>query len=86
MRARMAAGLFERIAEWNGYGRALYPWTCGLAVPDATNTLQSLSTRAALMHQAWLLGFTPKVFARPSEQFELADLDRFDVVVAVDRQ
>ena len=30
VRARVAAGLLERIAEWNGYGRALYPCACGV--------------------------------------------------------
>ena len=30
VRARVAAGLLERIAEWNGYGRALYPYACGV--------------------------------------------------------
>lgn len=86
LRARMAAGLFERVAEWNGYGRAMYPWTCGLSAADpaAPPTLQSLTTRAALMHQAYLLGIPPKVFARPAEQFETADLDRYDVVIALD--
>ena len=32
VRARVAAGLLERIAEWNGYGRALYPYACGVEV------------------------------------------------------
>ena len=30
VRARAATGLLERIAEWNGYGRALYPMACGV--------------------------------------------------------
>jgi hypothetical protein len=30
LRGRLAAGLFERVAEWNGYGRVLLPWTCGV--------------------------------------------------------
>lgn len=30
VRARVAAGLLERVAEWNGYGRALYPSACGV--------------------------------------------------------
>lgn len=35
MRARVAAGLFERISEWNGYGRILLPSTAGIdAVED----------------------------------------------------
>lgn len=35
MRARVAAGLFERISEWNGYGRILLPSTAGIdAIED----------------------------------------------------
>jgi len=88
LRARLASGLFDRIAEWNGYGRALYAWTCGLHAEEPTtsssSSLDRLSTQAGLMHKAWMLGIPPKVFARPVEQFELADLDRYDVVVAMD--
>lgn len=82
LRARMAAGLFEKVAEWNGFGRALYPWTCG--VDAKQDSFAGLSTRAGLMHQAYLLGLNPKAFARPAERFEPADLDRYDVVIAMD--
>lgn len=43
-RARLAAGIFERIAEWNGYGRALYPWSCGLDVPEPSSTVTDTSS------------------------------------------
>jgi protein-tyrosine-phosphatase len=91
LRARLASGLFDRIAEWNGYGRALYAWTCGLHADQpsgsdsgGSSSFDKLSTQASLMHKAWMLGIPPKIFARPVEQFELADLDRYDVVVAMD--
>lgn len=82
VRARVAAGLFELIAEWNGYGRALYPVTCGVAARQGERA--SLSTQAGLMHQAYLLGMPPKAFTKACEAFEVADLDRHDVVLALD--
>lgn len=72
VRARIAAGLFERVAEWNGYGRALYPATSGVAA----NPNIDMSTTVALMVQAQLLGMRPQVFARRAEQFEYDDFDR----------
>jgi hypothetical protein len=36
VRARVAAGLFERVSEWNGWGRILLTATAGVdAQPDA---------------------------------------------------
>ena len=43
VRARVAAGLLERIAEWNGYGRALYPCACGVEAAQACSPLPSLA-------------------------------------------
>lgn len=49
VRARVAAGLLERIAEWNGYGRALYPYACGVEAAEVQTThflvLASLHSR-----------------------------------------
>ncbi|KAK9821686.1 hypothetical protein WJX74_008158 [Apatococcus lobatus] len=82
VRARMAAGLLEKVAEWNGLGRALYPQSCGISVPeqDAVDP----STSMTLMTQAGHLGIRTKIFAAPRERLVREDLDRFDVVVAVD--
>ena len=80
MRARVAAGLFERIAgasawcvclqlplrvagmvvpklsmvpaEWNGFGRAMYPWACGMHADEGQQT--DMATTVALMTQASL--------------------------------
>lgn len=80
MRARVAAGLFERIAgasawcrrlmctanargmvspklymvpaEWNGFGRAMYPWACGMHADEGQQT--DMATTVALMTQARL--------------------------------
>jgi protein-tyrosine-phosphatase len=82
VRARVAAGLFESIAEWNGYGRAMCPWTAGIAARDGSTT--PLSTQASLIKQAYSLGLAPRIFTRAAEQFEAEDLDRYDVLVAMD--
>lgn len=82
VRARVAAGLFERIAEWNGFGRALYPWSCGLNA--AKSKPADLSTTASLFSQASFLGIRAKLFAAPPEQLTLQDLDRHDVIAALD--
>lgn len=81
VRARVATGLFERIAEWNGYGRALYPWACGV---QASEHSDDVSTTVALMTQATFLGIRTKLFAAPGEQLTPEDLDRYDVIVALD--
>lgn len=74
-----------QVAEWNGYGRALYPWTCGVAVDGSpSGRAAAMGVTAGLMSQAVMLGIPPKVFARSPEAFELRDLDGYDVVVAVD--
>lgn len=82
LRGRLAAALFERVAEWNGYGRILLPWTCGVDADQGATA--DLSTQAALMFKARQLGLRPKAFARPTERFEAPDLDRHDVLIALD--
>ncbi|KAG2423392.1 hypothetical protein HXX76_015357 [Chlamydomonas incerta] len=84
VRGRLAAGLFERCAEWNGYGRALYPWSAGLA-PTGPRDIHAISKLTALMRGATSLEILPRYFTRPPEAFELADLDRYDLVLALDR-
>ena len=74
VRARVATGLFERIAEWNGYGRALYPWACGVSACQTQPV--DFSTTASLFSQATFLGIRAKLFAAPAEQLTLEDLDR----------
>ena len=73
MRARVAAGLFDRIANWNGYARALYPSACGV---DTSGSPADMATSVGLMSQAGLLKIPPKLFSRPGLQFEVEDLDR----------
>ena len=73
MRARVAAGLFDRIANWNGYARALYPSACGV---DTSGSAADITTSVGLMSQAGLLKIPPKLFSRPGLQFEVEDLDR----------
>ena len=75
VRARVATGLFELIAEWNGFGRALYPAACGVRTGDAPD----LATTVALMAQASRLGIRAKLFAQHPEQFVYEDFDRHAV-------
>jgi len=94
VRARVAAGLFERIAEWNGWSRAMLPWTCGLHVqqagPEGEEETEGpgggLSKVAALMSSASQLGLPPRQLARRAEQFDLDDLDRYDLVLVLDHE
>lgn len=84
VRARFAAAIFERIAEWNGYGRILLTSTCGIEAKQSQ--CPDLSKTAALMTHAASLKLVPKYFARPAERFEPGDLDRHDLIIAVDSE
>ena len=70
--ARIAMGIFEQVAAWNGYAMALYPWTCGTRVPLELD----ISRSASMMAQAESLGFSGKIFARNPEQLDLDDVVR----------
>eukprot|EP00197_Chlamydomonas_leiostraca_P002370 CAMPEP_0202858124 /NCGR_PEP_ID=MMETSP1391-20130828/787_1 /ASSEMBLY_ACC=CAM_ASM_000867 /TAXON_ID=1034604 /ORGANISM="Chlamydomonas leiostraca, Strain SAG 11-49" /LENGTH=351 /DNA_ID=CAMNT_0049537009 /DNA_START=179 /DNA_END=1231 /DNA_ORIENTATION=+ len=50
LRARVAAGIMDRIAEWNGYGRAMYTWTCGVEASAPDPLTQSLNRALSTMH------------------------------------
>ncbi len=49
MRARIAAGLCERIAEWNGFGRIILPSAAGVDAEEGSTP--DPSTSMALMAQ-----------------------------------
>ena len=75
VRARVAAGLLERIAEWNGYGRALYPYACGVEALQVCLPLPSLP-RQLLLQILWdpwhlHLGEVAALTSRPSEALPL---------------
>ena len=82
LRARLAAGLAERVADWCGLGRAVAPAAAGVDVE--VDTLPSPSTFASLAAQASRLGLRARPFTAPPEPFEAADLDRYDLVIALD--
>ena len=67
----------------NQQNTVLLPFTCGVDA-DQGASAGGLATQAALMARARALGLRPRAFTRPTERFEAADLDRHDVVVAVD--
>ncbi|KAK9817141.1 hypothetical protein WJX72_010178 [[Myrmecia] bisecta] len=83
VRARIAVGLFDKLAEWNGYGRALYATPCGVD-PSSSSGSDGISTTVALMRRAETLGLSPKLFAKAKDSFVREDLDRFDLLIAVD--
>lgn len=45
VRAKVAAGIFDRIANWNGFGRALYPSSVGM---QASGKSASITTSAGM--------------------------------------
>lgn len=52
VRARVAAGLLERVAEWNGYGRALYPSACGVEAAQVWRLLLLLASLRLPLHRS----------------------------------
>ncbi|KAL6759752.1 hypothetical protein V8C86DRAFT_2568453 [Haematococcus lacustris] len=48
VRARIASGVFDRIAEWNGFGRALYSWSAGLEAPPVIRDSASACTTTSM--------------------------------------
>ncbi len=54
MRARIAAGFCERIAEWNGFGRIILPSAAGMDAEEGSTP--DPSTSAALMAQVRAFG------------------------------
>lgn len=77
--ARLAQGLFDKTAAWNGYGRSLYAWTCGTCA-QACSPERSVS----LMMRAESLGASSKDFSRVPEQLETGDLYTYDMIIAMD--
>lgn len=84
VRARVAAGLFERISEWNGYGRILLVSTTGVDAIDGQSP--DASTTMAMLAQAGRLGIRPKLFTSPRARFEADDFYRYDAIVALDEE
>jgi protein-tyrosine-phosphatase len=80
--ARVAQSLFDIVTEWNGYGRALYGWTCGVEAEQ-----YPLERTVSLMVQAeqWQTSRTrfADVFTRKPEQLDVHDMYTYDVIVAM---
>lgn len=84
VRSRFAAGIFERIAEWNGWSRSIIPAACGLHAQGAEET--SVSKMAALFSAGSSLGLRTRMLAQPPERLDFDyDLDFFDLVLCLDR-
>jgi hypothetical protein len=78
-------GLFEEIALWNGFGRALFAWTCGTNTQTEALALQP-ERAVSLMMRAEELGTSPKLFARTPDQLDIRDLYTFDCIIAMTPQ
>ena len=85
VRSRLAAGLFERIAEWNGWSRTMLPSSCGLHA-DEQGGMQglSISKHVSLLTTGSSLGLWVRGLAQPVEAFDIDDLDRYDLVLCLD--
>jgi protein-tyrosine-phosphatase len=83
VRARLAAALLEKMADWDGLGRAVAPSAAGLDVRPGP---VPLATTAALLTQAGRLGLRARAFTAPPIPFEPADLDAADLIVGVDEE
>lgn len=81
--ARIAKALFDQVAEWNGFGRSLYAWSCGTHAED---TKHPPERAVSLMLRAESLGAPAKTFSRAPEQLAMLDLYTYDVVVAMDEK
>ena len=57
VRARVAAGLLERVAEWNGYGRALYPSACGVEAAQVWRLLLLLALLRLPLHRPLIVPY-----------------------------
>ena len=44
LRSRLAAAIFEQIAEWNGWSRVMVPWSCGLHTSVKVHTSEEFHT------------------------------------------
>ncbi|KAG0601899.1 hypothetical protein M758_11G146600 [Ceratodon purpureus] len=77
-RSRLAEGIFERIAAWNGFGLILYGHSCGISVKEGE--LPSMSYKG----EAQRLGVARHVFQAPATILDRSDLDSYDLIVAMD--
>lgn len=82
VRARMAAGLMEIVANWNGWGMVLVTDRCGVdAQPGA---YMDPSMAVSLLARAEPVGISTRHFTRALQVFEVDDLYRYDLIIALD--
>lgn len=77
VRAKVAAGLFDRIANWNGYGRALYPSSVGM---QATGKSSSITTSAGLQTYHCMTTYKVPIFPSLKKSKLSGDLCRRFIV------
>lgn len=82
VRARMAAGLLEIVSSWNHLGRMVDQDRCGLYATPKEQL--PASTTVALLSQSYSLKIMPYHFVQPCQRFEVEDLHRYDLVIALD--
>lgn len=82
VRARMAAGLMEIVANWNGWGMVLVTDRCGVHAQPGAHLDPSMA--AGLLARAGPMGISSRHFTRTLQVFEVDDLYRYDLIVALD--
>ncbi|KAK3240279.1 hypothetical protein CYMTET_49874 [Cymbomonas tetramitiformis] len=79
--ARLAEGLLESIAEWNGFGRAIYPHSCGVHGHEGEHL--DLASFAAMIGEAKRIGISAEVFKPAQARLTREDLDYYDFIIAL---
>eukprot|EP00951_Prasinocladus_malaysianus_P003550 scaffold24983_cov56-Prasinocladus_malaysianus.AAC.1 len=82
VRARVAAGFFELIANWNMLDMVMVQDRCGIDT-NASKYLDP-STAMALLGKSDLYGISSRHFTRALQSFEADDFYRYDIIVALD--
>lgn len=81
-RSRIAEGLLTRIADWNGYGRALYPESRGFRAEQ--NAHLELGDASILLGECSRLKLPTYVMKAARECFAREELEHYDLILAMD--
>eukprot|EP00959_Pyramimonas_sp_CCMP1952_P136890 2864369-Pyramimonas_sp.AAC.1 len=81
LRARVSEGLLNRIAEWNGFGRALYADSCGLEATHGEHL--GVQEAATLMAEGGRFKMDTHIVRAPKSSFAPELLDHYDLILAM---
>lgn len=80
--SRLAEGLTQRMLDWRGYARAIYPLSCGTQHAEP----MELEQTAGLISVLSPLNISKQTVTTPRRSFEVTDLDAHDLVLALDEE